>query len=145
MADKGLPLSDFAFSRLSEFTRWCLPLQRPHRCRSCRLWLPTPGRFSLIALVQENLKRVFARPPLWLFVLVGAAALALLLSIVVRVYSPAYGLTRLIVIGSEFNRRGIAVYQATPKYIDPIRRTAGVSTASSMHRSPSIRSCAIPR
>ena len=83
------------------------------------MWLPTPDHVSLIAAVQETLKRVFARPPIWLFVLVGAAALAVLLSIVMRVYSPAYGLTRLIVIGSEFNRRGIAVYQATPKYIDP--------------------------
>ena len=51
--------------------------------------------------------------------MVGTAAFAILLSIYVRVYSPAYGLTRLIVVGSEFNRRGIAVYQATPKYIDP--------------------------
>jgi hypothetical protein len=42
-----------------------------------------------------------------------------LLSICLRVYSPAYGLTPLIRIGSEFNRRGLAVYQATPKYIDP--------------------------
>jgi hypothetical protein len=83
------------------------------------LWLPTSGRFSFIALVLETLKRIFARPPLCLFALVGAAALAVLVSIGVRVYSPAYGLTRLIVIGSEFNRRGIAVYQATPKYIDP--------------------------
>jgi hypothetical protein len=77
------------------------------------------SRFSLVAMVQETLKRAFARPPVWLFVLVGAAALAVLLSIYVRVYSPAYGLTRLIVIGSEFNHRGLTVYQATPKYIDP--------------------------
>ena len=62
---------------------------------------------------------VFQRPPLWLFALVGAAALAILLSIVVRIYSPAWGLTRLIVIGSEFVPRGIAPYRATPKYIDP--------------------------
>jgi hypothetical protein len=54
-----------------------------------------------------------------MFILVGTVALGLLLSIYVRAYSPAYGLTRLIVIGSEFNRHGIAVYQATPKYIDP--------------------------
>jgi hypothetical protein len=87
--------------------------------RLARLWLPTLDRFSLTARVQETLKRIFARPPLWLFVLLGAAALAVLVSIGVRVYSPTYGLTRLIVIGSEFNRRGIAVYQATPKYIDP--------------------------
>jgi hypothetical protein len=72
-----------------------------------------------IVVVQETLKRVFSRPPLWLFIMVGTAAFAILLSIYVRVYSPAYGLTRLIVVGSEFNRRGIAVYQATPKYIDP--------------------------
>jgi hypothetical protein len=54
-----------------------------------------------------------------MFILVGASALAILVSIYVRVYSPAYGITKLIVIGSEFNRRGIAVYKATPKYIDP--------------------------
>ena len=70
-------------------------------------------------MVQEIQKRAFARPALWPFVLVGAAALAVLLSIYGRIYSPAYGLTRLIIIGSEFNRRGLAVYQATPKYIDP--------------------------
>jgi len=69
--------------------------------------------------VQEALKRTLARPPLWLFMLVGAVALAILLSIYARIYSPAYGITRLIVVGSEFNHRGIAVYQATPKYIDP--------------------------
>ena len=77
------------------------------------------SRFSLVVLVQEILRRFSARPPFWLFGLVGAAALAVLLSIYVRVYSPAYGLTPLIRIGSEFNRRGLAVYQATPKYIDP--------------------------
>lgn len=54
-----------------------------------------------------------------MFILVGTAELAILVSIYVRVYSPAYGITKLIVIGSEFNRRGIAVYKATPKYIDP--------------------------
>ena len=63
--------------------------------------------------------RARQRPPLWLFALVGAAALAILVSIVVRIYSPATGLTRLIVIGSEFAPRGIAAYRATPKYIDP--------------------------
>ena len=58
-------------------------------------------------------------PPLWLFGLVGAAALAILLSILWRISSPATGLTRLIVIGSEFAPHGIAAYRATPKYIDP--------------------------
>jgi hypothetical protein len=38
-----------------------------------------------------------------------------------QVWSPAYGLTRFIPIGREFEQRGIAVYRATPKYMPPVR------------------------
>ena len=39
----------------------------------------------------------------------------------VNVWSPAFGLTRFIPIGREFEQRGIAVYRATPKYVPPVR------------------------
>ena len=68
---------------------------------------------------EQRRKPNFPRPSPWLFVLVGLAALAVLVSIYVRAFSPAYGITRFIIVGSEFNRRGLAVYQATPKFIDP--------------------------
>jgi len=69
--------------------------------------------------VPSILKRALARPSVWLFVLVGAAALVLLLSIFARLYSPEYGLTRLIVIGSALDERGLASFRAVPKYLDP--------------------------
>jgi hypothetical protein len=50
---------------------------------------------------------------------VGIAAFAFLLSVYARVWSPAYGITRFITIGREFNLRGIAVFRDTPKYMDP--------------------------
>jgi hypothetical protein len=70
----------------------------------------------------KTLKQAFTRPGTWVFVLVGAAAFLLLLSTYVRVYSPEYGITSLLQIGSEFNDRGLAVFRATPKYIAPSSR-----------------------
>ncbi len=63
-----------------------------------------------------------ARPGTWAFILVGAAAFAQLLSVFVRVYSPEFGITRLIVIGHEFDGRGLAVFRSTPKYMGPSDR-----------------------
>jgi hypothetical protein len=37
-------------------------------------------------------------------------------------YSPEFGLTKFLQIGREFDDRGLAVYRATPKYIDPASR-----------------------
>jgi hypothetical protein len=57
-------------------------------------------------------------PSGWIFALVGAGAFAVLLSAYVGVWSRDYGITRFIIIGREFNQRGLAVYRATPKYMD---------------------------
>ncbi len=59
-----------------------------------------------------------ARPGFWVFVLVGAAAFFLLFSTYARVYSPAFGITKFLRIGPEFASRGIAVFRATPKYVE---------------------------
>lgn len=67
-------------------------------------------------ILEENLP---SRPSGWFFALVGASAFAVLLGAYVRVWSPDYGITRFIIIGREFNQRGLAVYRATPKYMDP--------------------------
>jgi hypothetical protein len=61
------------------------------------------------------------RSPRWAFAVVAAAAFAVMLGTCLRVWSPAYGLTRFIPIGQEFEQRGIAAYRATPKYMAPVR------------------------
>jgi hypothetical protein len=68
------------------------------------------------------IKNAILRPGLWVFLLVGTAAFLQLLSTYVRVYSPGYGITKLIVMGHEFDQRGLAVYRATPKYMAPSDR-----------------------
>jgi hypothetical protein len=68
------------------------------------------------------IKNAILRPGLWVFLLVGAAAFLQLLSTYVRVYSPGYGITKLIVMGHEFDQRGLAVYRATPKFMAPSDR-----------------------
>jgi hypothetical protein len=66
------------------------------------------------------LRNIFSlRPSGWIFALVGAGAFAILLGAYIRIWSPDYGITRFINIGSEFNQRGLDVYRATPKYMDP--------------------------
>jgi hypothetical protein len=66
------------------------------------------------------MEKIFSRrPSIWVFALLGAGALAVLLSTYIRIWSPDYGITRLIVIGHEFNQRGLDVYRATPKYMEP--------------------------
>jgi hypothetical protein len=55
----------------------------------------------------------------WAFIFIAAAAFALLASTYWRVYTPAFGLTKLLGAGSEFNARGLAAYRATPKYLAP--------------------------
>jgi len=86
-------------------------------------------------------KQAFARPGIGVFVLVGAAAFVQLLGAFVRVYSPEYGITKFLVVGREFDGRGLAVFRSTPKYLGPGDRWD--STASSMPSSRSIRCCAI--
>jgi len=61
--------------------------------------------------------------PSWSFLLVGLAAFAFLLSGYIRVWTPQYGITKFLLAGREFDARGLAVYRATPKYLDP--RPAG--------------------
>jgi hypothetical protein len=67
----------------------------------------------------RTFRQAFARPGIWVFVLLGAAAFAELLSAYVRVYTPEYGITKFLVVGHEFNRRGLAVFRSTPKYMIP--------------------------
>ncbi|HSY54339.1 MAG TPA: hypothetical protein VK785_07825, partial [Opitutaceae bacterium] len=66
-------------------------------------------------------KKSFVSSPCWAFVAVAMAACAVMLGTCLKVWSPAYGLTRFIPIGQEFEQRGIAVYRATPKYVPPTR------------------------
>lgn len=66
-------------------------------------------------MLKLNRSRVLS----WAFGLVAAAALGAVVITFVRVWIPGYGITRMIPIGREFNRRGIAAYRATPKYMDP--------------------------
>jgi len=67
----------------------------------------------------STLRQSLSRPATWIFILIGTAAFLLLLRTYVSVYVPEYGITKLIRIGEEFDRRGIAAYRATPKYIGP--------------------------
>jgi hypothetical protein len=68
----------------------------------------------------NTLEKILSRRPSgWVFALVGVGAFALLLGTYIRIWTPDYGITRFIIIGHEFNQRGLAVYRATPKYMDP--------------------------
>jgi len=64
-------------------------------------------------------RQALARPGIWVFVFVGAAAFLQLFSVFARVYSPEYGITKFLVVGHEFDRRGLAVFRSTPKYLIP--------------------------
>ena len=64
-------------------------------------------------------RQSISRPGPWLFVLAGGLALLLLLGAYGRNYAPGFGITRLLQVGQEFQTRGLAIYQTTPKYIDP--------------------------
>lgn len=68
---------------------------------------------------MKLLRQTFARPGLWVFILVGLAAFLQLFATYAGVYTPEFGLTKLIVMGHEFDDRGLAVYRATPKFIGP--------------------------
>jgi hypothetical protein len=70
----------------------------------------------------STFRQVFARPSIWVFVLVGTAAFLQFCCTYAQVYSPAFGLTKLLQIGHEFDDRGLAVFRATPKYIGPSDR-----------------------
>jgi len=59
-----------------------------------------------------------SRPPGWIFALAAAAAFALVFAFYARAWSPAYGITRQLCIGREFDRRGIADFRDTPKFIN---------------------------
>jgi len=71
---------------------------------------------SALRVPEKSFRR---GPPAWLFAAVGAVALAFILVTYAHIWSSAYGVTRFIIIGHEFNQRGLAVYRATPKYMDP--------------------------
>jgi hypothetical protein len=70
----------------------------------------------------RTFKQACVRPGLWVFVAVGAVAFFLLLHTYAQVYSPAFGLTKLLQVGHEFDDRGLDVFRATPKYIGPASR-----------------------
>lgn len=85
-----------------------------------RLSLPSGGRVRFTRRLNlRTFRQAFARPGIWVFVLLGAAAFAELLSAYVRVYTPEYGITKFLVVGHEFDRRGLAVFRSTPKYMIP--------------------------
>ena len=70
----------------------------------------------------STIKQALSRPGIWAFVLIGAAAFVQLLTTFARVDSPEYGITKFIVIGHEFDARGLTVFRSTPKYIGPSDR-----------------------
>lgn len=109
--------------------------------------MPDPGLSRSDSRALPSLKQPLSRSPAWIFVLVACAAFAAILATVIRVYTPGFGITKLIDIGQEFDRRGIAAYRATPKYLlpgnrwgfdgqqyaqialDPLLRDPGIKTA----------------
>ena len=68
---------------------------------------------------MSSLKQFFAQPIRWVFILLGVVAFFLIFSAYQRNYSSAFGITKLLQVGWEFNDRGLAIYRTTPKYIDP--------------------------
>lgn len=47
------------------------------------------------------------------------AAFAFLLRVYAGIWTPEHGITKFLRVGREFDDRGLAVFRATPKYIDP--------------------------
>lgn len=47
------------------------------------------------------------------------AAFAFLLHVYAGIWTPEHGITKFLRVGREFDDRGLAVFRATPKYIDP--------------------------
>lgn len=71
---------------------------------------------------MSKLKSLSSRPPVWIFILFAAAAFAALLYTYVSVYVPGLGITKLIQVGEEFDRRGLASFRSAPKYLRPSTR-----------------------
>ncbi len=69
---------------------------------------------------MKHLRSALSQPTTWGFAAAAAAAFAVILFMLIRIWSPEYGITELIPIGTEFISRGTAVYRATPKYVDPV-------------------------
>jgi hypothetical protein len=67
--------------------------------------------------VPELLKKIPSRPPGWAFPAVALAAFVLILATFANVWTPQFGLTRLINVGRVFDQRSIGPYRETPKYI----------------------------
>jgi len=55
----------------------------------------------------------------WVYLLVGLAAGVLVFGTYARAYSSMFGITKFLQIGQEFDDRGLAVFRAVPKYVDP--------------------------
>ena len=49
----------------------------------------------------------------------GLAAFAFLLRVYAGIWEPEVGITQFLRVGQEFDNRGLEVFRATPKYIDP--------------------------
>ncbi len=58
-------------------------------------------------------------PPRWAFALVALAAFAFLLRVYAGVWTAEHGITQFLRVGQEFDDRGLEVFRATPKFIDP--------------------------
>ena len=58
-------------------------------------------------------------PPRWAFVFVALAALAFFLCVYAAIWTPEHGITKFLRVGQEFDDMGLAVFRATPKFIDP--------------------------
>lgn len=51
--------------------------------------------------------------------MVGLAAFAFLVRVYVGIWTPEEGITQFLRVGQEFDNRGLEVFRATPKFIDP--------------------------
>jgi hypothetical protein len=61
----------------------------------------------------------FPPVPRWAFALVALAAFGFLLRVYIGIWTPEYGITKFLRVGPEFNDRGLEVFRATPKFMDP--------------------------
>ncbi|MBL9199164.1 MAG: hypothetical protein JNL39_01605 [Opitutaceae bacterium] len=58
-------------------------------------------------------------PPRWVFTCVAVAVFAFLFSVHARMWTTEHGITKFLRVGREFDDRALAVFRATPKFIDP--------------------------
>lgn len=69
--------------------------------------------------MRPALLRRIPPPPPWMLAGVALLVGGYFASGYVRAWLPGYGITKLLIVGRQFDERGIPAWQATPKYVDP--------------------------